>query len=118
MKTVIDSLTKLDPILARSVKCMVASLYKIDKEHRLFINLKNKHSVLEDAEYVVYPNINNLMMTKFLDKDGAELLSYSDGVSEFILLSFDSEVKHSSISITNPYVMNPNSNTIGSLSWC
>ena len=61
---------KLDLDIQNSIKSYMASLFKINKEHRLFIELQTKHPELIEAEYVVYPNLNNLIPTKFLNKEG------------------------------------------------
>ena len=117
MNKTIESLNKLDSNTEKSLQYLVASLYKIDKEHRFFIDLKKEYNVLNNAEYIVYPNINNMMPIKFLDYEGAELLSYSDGISEFILISCDITINEKSISIKNPYIIDNASHNGSSFSW-
>lgn len=108
MAAILGKLTKLDSMTARDVKCLLASLYKINKSHHLFVDMQQKHPELKDAEYIVYPNLNNSKITKFLDKEGSELFNSIEGVSEFILLPCDFEVEQYSIAIRNPYVMETN----------
>lgn len=118
MAATIGTLVKLDTMVARDVKCLISSLYKINKEHHIFLEMKNKHPELNDAEYIVYPNFNSLQVTRFLDKEGLELFQSTEGVSEFILLPCDFEVKQYNIDIKNPYVMETNHvSTKGTFGW-
>ena len=85
----ISSLTKLDFVTLKNLESSVVSLYRIDKDHHLFKPILKDNPKLEKAEYIIYPNINNNSIKKFLDIEGFELLEYSGGVSEFILLPSD-----------------------------
>jgi hypothetical protein len=110
-----DILKKLSADILNSINSYIVTLYKVNKNHRLFLELKKQYPELEAAEYVVYPNLNNSIPTTFLSQDGEELLVYQDGISEFILISLDSKVIQESISISNPYILNTNTN--GNFSW-
>lgn len=85
----INSLSKLDFVTLKNLESSVVSLYRIDKDHHLFKPILEDYPQLEQAEYIIYPNINNNYIKKFLDIEGFELLEYSGGVSEFILLPSD-----------------------------
>ncbi len=110
-----DIFSKLDSEITSDVLNYIVSIYKVNKDHRLFIELKDKYTQLADAEYVVYPNLNSSIPTRFLDANGKEIFSYDGGVSEFILISFDFDIELDSISIENPYVSELNKN--GNFSW-
>lgn len=110
-----DIIKKLDPEITSDILNCLASIYKINKEHRLFIKLLNEYHELKNAEYVVYPNLNSSIPTRFLDQDGSHLLSYTGGVSEFILISLDIDIQKQTISIRNPFVSELKNN--GIFSW-
>jgi hypothetical protein len=61
-----------------------ASLFRINKEHRLTKELINKYEVLNKAEYVIYPN-RCKGAKLFLDEEMNTLKVVKEGVSEFIL---------------------------------
>jgi len=110
-----DIIQKLDESIASDILNCLASLYKVNKEHRLFKKLMEEHTELQNAEYVVYPNINRSLPTRFLDMNGENILSYDGGVSEFILISLDIDFENQTISIQNPFVSELKNN--GSFSW-
>lgn len=110
-----DIVNKLDSDIVSDILNCLASIYKINKNHRLFTKLLEKHNELNTAEYVVYPNLNSSIPTRFLDKDGKNILSYTGGVSEFILVNLDIDFQNQTISIRNPFISELKNN--GSFSW-
>jgi hypothetical protein len=106
MLNITDKLKKIDVAIVRNIETAVLSIYKINKTHHLFASLLTDNPILEDAEYIVYPNINNSTAKVFLNFEGIELLKYTSGISEFILLPCDFETSSASISINNPYAKN------------
>jgi hypothetical protein len=110
-----DIVSKLDADIMGDILNCLASIYKINKEHRLFAKLLEEHTELSNAEYVVYPNLNSSLPTRFLNEDGVNILSYAGGVSEFILISLDIDFQNQAISIRNPFISELKEN--GSFSW-
>lgn len=110
-----DIVNKLDANIMSDILNCLASIYKINKSHRLFTKLLEEHNELSGAEYIVYPNLNNSIPTRFLDKDGNNILSYTGGVSEFILVSLDIDFQNQTISIRNPFISELKNN--GSFTW-
>lgn len=106
---------KLDADILGDILNCLASIYKINKGHRFFTKLLEEHKELSSAEYVVYPNLNSSLPTRFLDKDGVNILSYTGGVSEFILISLNIDFQTQTISIKNPFISELKEN--GSFSW-
>lgn len=103
MKKSIEDLVALDPLTLRDIKCLVSSIYKVNKSHHLFIKLRDEFEILDDAEYIVYPNINGNQASKFLDSNGNEILHYIKNVSEFIFLPSNLEINKHSISLDRQY---------------
>lgn len=89
MSSSIKSLKKLDLVTLKNIESSIVSIYKINKDHGLFKPILEAYPILTNAEYVIYPNINNSHSKIFLDSDGEELLTYDNGLSEFILLPSD-----------------------------
>lgn len=114
MSQLMERLSKLDLVTLKNIEASVVSLYKINKAHRLFIPILKANPALEEAEYIVYPNINNNGSKIFLNRDGEELLSYHGGISEFILLPCDFNTNSQSISLDRTHI---NSNYASSYSW-
>jgi hypothetical protein len=106
MSAITETLHQISQSTLRDIDMSYSSIYKINKEHRLFILLLQENSELSAAEYIVYPNINNNLKTIFLDSSGEEVLVYNKGVSEFILLPADFELTLSHMRIDNPYHQN------------
>lgn len=106
MSSIIETLYEINPTILRDIDQSFSSIYKVNKKHHIFISLLEKNPVLIDAEYIVYPNINNVINTIFLDNSGKEVLVYNEGVSEFILLPSDFEVNLASMQVDNPYHQN------------
>ena len=82
-----------DQTILHNLENYIYNIHRINKEHRFFKEILNKNIVLNEAEYVLYPNINKTLQTDkiFLSKTGKTLLYYHENVSEFILLPFDEE---------------------------
>ena len=82
-----------DQTILHNLENYIYNIHRINKEHRFFKEILNKNIVLNEAEYVLYPNINKTSQTDkiFLSKTGKTLLYYLENVSEFILSPFDEE---------------------------
>ncbi len=82
-----------DQTILHNLENYIYNLHRINKEHRFFKDILNKNIILNEAEYVLYPNINKTSQTDkiFLSKTGKTLLYYHENVSEFILLPFEEE---------------------------
>ncbi len=106
MINITEKLKKIDLAIVRNIETAVLSIYKVNKAHHLFAPLLKENPILKDAEYIVYPNINNSTAKVFLNNEGIELLKYTSGISEFILLPCDFEMNLATISIDNPYAKN------------
>ena len=106
MSLIADILKEINPSILRNIENSFSSIYKINKEHHLFISLLNENDKLKNAEYIVYPNINNNINTIFLDASGKEVLVFKEGISEFILLPTNFEANIDYIQLDNPYHKN------------
>ncbi len=82
-----------DQTILHNLENYIYNLHRINKEHRFFKDILNKNIILNEAEYVLYPNINKTSQTDkiFLSKTGKTLLYYHENVSEFILLPFEED---------------------------
>ena len=82
-----------DQTILHNLENYIYNIHRINKEYRFFKEILNKNIVLNEAEYVLYPNINKTSQTDkiFLSKTGKTLLYYLENVSEFILSPFDEE---------------------------
>lgn len=82
-----------DQTILHNLENYIYNIYRINKEHRFFKDILNKNIILNEAEYVLYPNINKTSQTDkiFLSKTGKTLLYYHENVSEFILLPFEED---------------------------
>ena len=82
-----------DQTILYNLENYIYNIYRINKEHRFFKEILNKNIVLNEAEYILYPNINTTSQTDkiFLSKTGKILLYYHENVSEFILLPFEED---------------------------
>lgn len=82
-----------DQTILHNLENYIYNLHRINKEHRFFKDILNKNIILNEAEYVLYSNINKTSQTDkiFLSKTGKTLLYYHENVSEFILLPFEED---------------------------
>ena len=82
-----------DQTILHNLENYIYNLHRINKEHRFFKDILNKNIILNEAEYVLNPNINKTSQTDkiFLSKTGKTLLYYHENVSEFILLPFEED---------------------------
>ncbi len=82
-----------DQTILYNLENYIYNIYRINKKHRFFKEILNKNIVLNEAEYILYPNINTTSQTDkiFLSKTGKILLYYHENVSEFILLPFEED---------------------------
>ena len=82
-----------DQTILYNLENYIYNIYRINKEYRFFKEILNKNIVLNEAEYILYQNINTTSQTDkiFLSKTGKILLYYHENVSEFILLPFEED---------------------------
>lgn len=114
MSNLISSLTELDVVILKNLESSIVSIYKINKEHHLFLPMLEKYPSLRSAKYVIYPNINSNNSKVFLAADGSEVLTYDGGISEFILLPSDLYSQPQSIVISSSLC---ETNSVSSYSW-
>ena len=114
MNNLISDLKKLDLVILKNLESSIVSIYKINKEHHLFKPILEKYPKLNNAEYIIYPNINNNNSKIFLDYNGTEILSYDGGISEFVLLPSDLYVESQSIIIDESLIT---TNCMSNYSW-
>ena len=114
MNKLINNLKNLDIVILKNIESAVVSIYKINKEHRLFQPILKEYPQLSNAEYIIYPNINNNQNKIFLDENGYEILSYDGGISEFILIASNLySNKQPIVGNETPY----NTNSLSNYSW-
>lgn len=77
MKTINEVLTNLSPTLLSDIRGYFCSINKIDTSSSIFHKLLEKYPDLNNAVYIVNPNINNFNGSVFLDSKG-EVVLYAD----------------------------------------
>ena len=68
MQNLLDKLPNLSSVMLKNLESSIVSLYRINKEHRLFLPILQQNPELKAAEYIIYPNINGNTNKIFLEK--------------------------------------------------